>query len=108
MMDNFLTATCDHWNNPTGALLVEVATDIACSPIDPVYTAVTHGKLESDYPNEKLYRERQTFTKYAAFVHGDRLISGGVTYVVKTVQPWAAQGGMDAFYHLILEHASGS
>ncbi|HEX9925309.1 MAG TPA: hypothetical protein VGD99_21815 [Anaerolineae bacterium] len=103
-MDSFLTNTCDHLNNPTGAAtLSEVATGIACMPIDPASKAPT-----DDYPISKLFLLRETFTKYADFVTGDYLVSGGTTYAVRFVGPWAAQGGLDAFYHLILEEQLGS
>lgn len=102
-MDNVLTAICDHWNNPTGAELVEVETDIACSPIDPLDKTWTQA-----YPIEKQYLMRQSFTKYTAFVAGDYLVANSTTYAVKAVHPWPAQGSMDLYYHLILEQQSGS
>lgn len=102
-MDNVLTATCTHKNNPTGASLDTVASGIACSPIDPAGREWTQA-----YPIEKQYLIRQSFTKYAAFSDGDYLVSGGVTYAVKAVHPWSAQGSLDIYYHLILEQQSGS
>jgi hypothetical protein len=102
-VDNFLTATCDHKNNPTGAAtLSTVATGIACTPLDPASRTPSQ-----DYPVEKLYLLRECFTKYSAFVTGDFLVSGGVTYAVRAAWPWAAQGAMDAYYHLILEQQVG-
>ena len=103
-MDNFLTATCSHLNNPTGAATTStVATGIACTPIDPA------SKVPSqDYPIEKLFLLKECFTKYAAFATGDFLVSGGITYAIRAVWPWAAQGGMDAYYHLILEVQLGN
>lgn len=83
--------------------LLYVSGTIACSPIDPVDKAYSQA-----YPIEKLFLMRQTFTKYAAFVSGDHLVADSVTYAVKAVHPYAAQGSMDAYYHLILEQQSGS
>jgi len=102
-VDNVLTATCTHKNNPTGAALATVASSIACSPIDPL-----DKQWSQEYPIEKQFLTRQCFTKYTAFVAGDQLISGSVTYAVKAVHPWPAQGSMDKYYHLILEQQSGS
>jgi len=95
-----LPALCDHWNNPTGALLVEVDTGIACSPIDPISPG---SSLLQEYPTEKPYRLKQAFTLYTAFQPQDRLISGGVTYTVQTAHFYAAQDGMEAYYHILLE-----
>ena len=102
-MDNVLTETCTHKNNPSGASLVTVASDIACSPIDPMDKAYSQA-----YPIEKLFLMRQCFTKYTAFVSGDHLVADSTTYAVKAVHPWPAQGSLDAYYHLILEQQSGS
>jgi len=100
-MLNFLTATATHQNNPTGALLVEVATGIAITPVDPLDRV-----WSQDYPIAKQFLMRQVYTKYAAFAAGDKLISGDITYVVRAVHPYAAQGGLDAFYFLVLECAT--
>jgi len=102
-MDNVLTETCTHKNNPTGAALATVASSIACSPIDPLDKTYSQA-----YPIEKLFLMRQTFTKYTAFAAGDHLVADSTTYAVKAVHPWPAQGSMDAYYHLILEQQSGS
>lgn len=102
-MDNFLTETCQHKNNPSGASLVVVASDIACTPIDALGREYTQ-----DYPIEKLFLMRQTFTKYTAFVAGDLLVADSVTYAVAAVHLWDSQGGIDAFTHLVLEFQSGS
>ena len=102
-MDNVLTETCTHKNYPSGASLVTVASSIACSPIDPLDKTYSQA-----YPNEKLFLMRQTFTKYTAFVSGDHLVADSVTYAVKAVHPYAAQGSLDAYYHLVLEQQSGS
>lgn len=99
-----MTATCEHRNNPTGASTTSsVATAIACTPIDPASKAPSQ-----DYPIEKLFLLKECFTKYTAFATGDYLVSGGVTYAVRAVWPWAAQGGMDTYYHLILEMQLGN
>jgi hypothetical protein len=60
------------------------------------------------YPIDKQFLMRQLYTKYAAFAAGDRCIVGSTTYAVRAVHPYAAQGGMDAYYFLILEEQSGS
>jgi len=102
-VDNFLTETCTHKNNPTGAELVTVASGIACTPIDALAR-----DWAQDYPTEKLYLMRQTFTKYTAFAAGEYLVADSVTYAVTAVHGYDAQGGMDAYYHLTLELQSGS
>lgn len=97
-MDTFLTQTGDHYTNPTGAAWELAAAGIACSPVDPL------GNQEAQmYPLDKLLLIRQLFTRYTAFAAGDRLVIGSVTYVVKAVHPWAAQGALDKFYHLVVE-----
>lgn len=104
-MDNFLTNTgVIHKNNPTGAATPStVSSSVVTTPIDPA------SKVPSqDYPIEKLFLLKECFTKYTAFATGDFLVSGGVTYAVRAAWPWAAQGGMDAYYHLILEQQLGS
>jgi len=103
-LDNFLTATCSHLNNPTGAATTStVATGIACTPIDPA----SKGTAQA-YPVEKLFLLRESHTKYSGFATGDFLVSGGVTYAVVGVGEWAAQGGMDKYYSLTLEISLGS
>lgn len=99
-MNNFLTNTgVTHKNNPGGAASPStVSTTVITSPIDPA------SKVPSqDYPIEKLFLLKECFTKYADFVTGDFLVSGGVTYAVRAVWPWPALGDLDTFYHLILE-----
>lgn len=104
-MDNFLTETCTHQNNPTGTvgdIGNVVAAGIACTPID------TLGReYRQDYPIEKLYLLRQTFTEYTAFEPGNELVANSITYTVKAVHSYDAQGGMSAYTHLVLEDASG-
>lgn len=104
-MDNFLTLTgVTHKNNPTGAAtLTTVSTTVVTTPLDPASQAPSQS-----YPTEKFFLLRECFTKYAAFATGDFLVSGGVTYAVLAVHPWAAQGGLDTYYHLILEEKLGS
>ncbi len=102
-MDNVLTETCTHKNNPTGTALATVASDIACSPIDPLSDIVRQA-----YPIDKQFLMRQSFTKYTAFVAGDHLVADSITYAVKDVHPWLAQGSLDLYYQLILEQQSGS
>lgn len=102
-MDAMLTETCTHKNNPSGASLVTVATDIACTPIDDM------GKdWKQAYPIEKQFLMRQSFTKYTAFVAGDYLVANSITYAVRAVHSYDAQGGLDTYYHLELEEQSGS
>jgi hypothetical protein len=98
-----MTATCTHKNNPTGATLATVATGIACTPIDALSQTAAVA-----YPFEKVFMMRQAFTKYTAFQPGDYLVSGSTTYAIKAVHFYAAQGSMDAYYHLILEQQLGS
>jgi len=102
-MENVLTETCTHKNNPTGASLATVATDISISPIDPLDKGYSQ-----QYPTDKLFLMRQCFTKYTAFAAGDYLVSDGTTFAVKAVHDWPAQGSMDAYYFLVLEYQSGS
>jgi hypothetical protein len=98
-LTTFMTATCEHRNNTTGAASTSsVATGIACAPIDPATKAPSQ-----DYPTEKFYLLKETFMKYAAFRTGDFLVSGGITYSVLAAWPWAAQGGLDSYVHLVLE-----
>ena len=102
-MDNMLTETCTHKNNPTGASLATVATGIACTPIDPLAK-----DWAQTYPFEKQLLMRQTFTKYTAFAAGDYLVADSITYAVSAEFPYDAQGGMDAYVELHLELTSGS
>lgn len=102
-MDTILTETCTHKNNPTGAALATVESGIEISPIDPLDKAYTQA-----YPMDKLFLMRQCFTKYTAFEAGDYLVSDSITFAVKAVHPWPAQGSLDKYYHLILEYQSGS
>ncbi len=99
----FQSITVTHKNNPSGAELVTVQEDIYCTPID---------KLSQDwlqeYPTDKQFLMRQVYTKYTAFQAGDCLVYDSVTFAVKVVHPYDAQGGFDAFYFLILEWQSGS
>jgi hypothetical protein len=103
-MDKMLTATCTHQNKPTGAgSFVTVSAGISCTAADPLDRTWAQA-----YPTDKMLLMRQLFTKYAAFASGERCVVGSTTYVVSAVHPYAAQGGMDAFYFLILEEQSGS
>jgi hypothetical protein len=102
-LNNFLTSTFTHYNNPTGAAWVSVATGVACSPPDPLGR-----EYLQQYPTEKFYLMCQVFTEYAAAEPGDRVKVGTVTYVAKSVLPWPALGGLGTFYHLILERSSES
>lgn len=102
-----MAATCEHRNNPTGASTTSsVATAIACTPIDPAGQAI--GTARQDFPTEKLFLFKECYTKYAGFATGDFLVSDGVTYAVRSAQKWAAQGGLDVYYALILEEQLGS
>lgn len=92
-----------HKNNPTGTSLVTVQENIYCAPIDQLTR-----EWAQRYPTEKLSLMRQTYTKYTAFAAGDYLVYGGLTYAVRVVHPYDAQGGLDAFYFLVLEEQSGS
>ncbi|KKN57471.1 hypothetical protein LCGC14_0561830 [marine sediment metagenome] len=80
-----------------------MATGIACTPIDDM-----DRDWKQSYPIEKQFLLRQSFTKYTAFAAGDYLVAGGITYAVRAIHPYAAQGGLDAFTHLELEEQSGS
>lgn len=101
---SFMTATFDHYNNPTGAASTSlVLADIACTPIDPAANLP-----EQQFPVEKLLQMKETFTKYTACQTGDFIVSGGTTYAVRAVWPWAAQGQMDAYQHILCEEALGS
>lgn len=98
-LESFMTITVEHRNNPSGAASTSsVATGIACTPIDPASDAA-----QQSYPTEKLFLLKEAFTKYTAFRTGDFLVHGGVTYAVRFAGPWAAQGGLDAYTHLVLE-----
>lgn len=97
-----MTATVEHRNNPTGAAATSsVATGIACTPLNPTSKAPTQ-----DYPIEKFYLLRHTFTAYTAFETGDFLVTGGVTYAVKAALKMDAS--LEVFYELILEEALSS
>jgi len=102
-MDAMLTASCTHKNNPTGAALTTVASDISCTPIDPLDKTWSQA-----YPIDKLFLMRQCFTKYTAFEAGDYLVSDGTTFAVRAVHPWPAQSSLDKYYYLVLEYQSGS
>lgn len=102
-MDNVLTETCTHKNNPTGAALATVDTGISISPIDPLDKTWSQA-----FPQDKLFLMRQCFTKYTAFAAGDYLVSDGTTFAVRAVHPWPSQSSLDKYYHLILEYQSGS
>jgi hypothetical protein len=92
-----MTATAEHRNNPTGAASTSsVATGIAITPLVPASAAPSQ-----DYPIEKLFLLRETYTAYTAFRHGDFLITGGLTYAVQAALKTEASLGV--FYHLILE-----
>jgi hypothetical protein len=103
-LTSFMTATCEHRNNPTGASSTSsVATGIPITPIDPAGESA-----QQAYPTEKYFLLKECFTKYEDFEPGDFLVSGGVTYAVRAVMPWAEQGGMDAYTHLVLEKTQRS
>jgi len=102
-MDNVLTQTCTHKNNPTGAALATVDTGIACTPLDALGNT-----WSQQYPIEKLFLMRQAYTKYTAFVAGDYLVYDSTTYTIRAVHFYAAQGGIDDYYFLVLEWQSGS
>ena len=97
-MDSMLTVMASHYQNPTGAVFALVSAAVTVTPADPLGTAEAQA-----YPLEKLHLLRQFYTKYTALAAGDRLVIGSVTYVVKAVHPWAAQGGMDAYVMAVLE-----
>ena len=99
----FATETCIHKSNPTGAELETIASDIACSPVDPLDKTWSQA-----YPQDKLFLMRQIFTEYAAFAAGDFVVVDSVTFAVKAVHPYDALGGLSTYYHLILEYQSGS
>lgn len=102
--DKFFQAiTVTHKNNPTGTTLVTVQEDIYCAPIDRLSQ-----DFQQSYPIDKLFLMRQTYTKYTAFQAGDFLTYDGLTYAVKVVHPYDAQGSFDAYTFLILEQQSGS
>jgi len=98
-MDQFLTNTGTHKNNPTGAATpTTVASGIAISPLWPLSTMPVQ-----DYPIEKLALLRELFTKYTAFQPGDYLTVGATTYAVKSVLPWESAGSLDTYYQLVVE-----
>ena len=107
-MDNFLTLTgVVHKNNPTGAATPStVSSSVVTTPIDPAGQAI--GTARQEFPIEKLFLLKECYTKYSAFRTGDFLVSGGVTYAVRSAQKWSSQGGMDTYYALILEEQLGS
>lgn len=102
--DFFLAILVTHKNNPTGTSLVTVQENIYCSAIDQFSRNV----WAQEYPTEKLHLMRQTHTKYTAFAAGDYLVHDGLTYAIRAIHPYDAQGGLDAFYSLVLEEQSGS
>jgi hypothetical protein len=99
-VDNFLTLTgVQHLNNPTGAAVPTlVSSTVVTTPIDPA----SKGTAQA-YPIEKLFLLKECYTKYALFRTGDFLVSAGVTYAVVDASEWAAQGGLDTYYALVLE-----
>lgn len=104
-MDTFLTNTgVIHKNNPLGsATLTTVSSSVVTTPIDPASKVASQG-----YPIEKLFLLKECFTKYTAFATGDFLVSGGITYAVRSAQKWTEQGGMDDYWQLVLEQMLGS
>ena len=102
-MDNVLTTTCTHKNNPTGTALATVETGIACTPVDAIDKS-----WGQHYPIEKLFLMRQVYTKYTAFEAGDYLVHDSTTYAVRAVHFYDAQNGLDAYYFLVIEEQSGS
>lgn len=96
---DFMTETFDHYEpDGTGVLPAATASDQACTPLDPLSNAPSE-----DYPTEKVFLLRETFTKYAAIDQGDILAIDSVNYIVIASKPYAAQGGLDAFWHIICE-----
>lgn len=93
-----MTATAEHRNNPNGssASTSSVASGIAITPLEPVSNA-----LAQDYPIEKLYMLKQTFTHYTACRNGDFLVTGGVTYAVQASLKFS--GELGTIYQLMLE-----
>ena len=102
--DMWKAITVTHKNNPSGAELVTVQEDIYCTPIDRLLGQ----QWLQDYPTNKQFLMRQTYTKYTAFQAGDYLVYDSVTFAIKAVHAYDAQGSFDAFYFLILEWQSGS
>ena len=103
-LTDFMTETCTHKNNPTGAAtLSTVASAIACTPLDPASV-----KPSEDYPVDKMFLLKETFTKYTAFQKGDFIEIDSVEYPILAAHSWGAQGGLDAYYHIIAEEPYGS
>lgn len=97
-MDNFLTSTCTH-KRPDGAgTLTTIQTGVVCTPADPMGATPSQ-----EYPIEKLFLMREFFTKYTAFLPGDYATFDSVDHAVRSVHPWAALGGLDKFYRVIVE-----
>jgi hypothetical protein len=103
LLTDSMTATAEHRNNPTGAAATSsVATGIAITPINPLSNS---NATAQDYPIEKLFLLRETFTAYTAFKSGDFLVSGGITYAIRAVHK--SEISLGAFYYLILEKQIG-
>ena len=101
---SFMTETCTHKNNPTGAAtLTTVQASIACTPLDSASV-----KPSEDYPIDKMFLLKEVFTKYTAFAKGDFIEVDSVEYPILAVHPWGVQGGLDAYYHIIAEEPYGS
>lgn len=100
--DFLSTITVNHLSNPTGANLSMVAGGIACTPIDPLLTS----RSLQDYPNEKLFSTKQTFTTYSGFAAGDYLEHESIRYVIKMVNEWGAGFCTPTFYRLVLEYTA--
>ena len=97
-MDNFLTSTCTH-KRPSGTgTLSTIQTGVVCTPADPMGATPSQ-----EYPIEKLFLMREFYTKYTAFQAGDYATFAGVDYPVRAAHPWAALGGLDTFYRVIVE-----
>jgi hypothetical protein len=101
LLTGSMTATAEHRNNPTGAAATSsVATGIEITPINSTSSLPTQ-----DYPIEKLFLLRETFTAYTAFKSGDFLVSGGITYAIRAVHK--SEISLGVFYYLILEKQIG-
>src|SRR5262245_59048658 len=100
LLSESMTATAEHRNNPTGAAATSsVATGSASAPTNPISS--TSKGLGQDYPVEKLFLLKETFTLYTAFETGDYLVSGGVTYAVRAAQK--SEISLGVLYYLVLE-----
>lgn len=97
-MDEFLTDTFNHYSTAGGAGKSLVASGQLCTPFDPVSSEV-----EQDYPTDRTFLLRETFTRYTAVALGDVLEQDSVLYAVRNVKLWQGLDAIDTFYHIILE-----